>query len=43
MKLRVAYYRSCDLYKYSYQRFRNSGLSSVEFIAERNERLNEGA
>ncbi len=43
MQLRVDYYRSCDLYKYSYQRFRNSGLSSVEFIVERNERLNEGA
>ena len=43
MQLRVDYYRSGDLYKYSYQRFRDSGLSSVEFIAERNERLNDGA
>ena len=43
MKLRVDYYRSCDLYNYSFNRFKNSGLSSVEFIAERNERLNEGA
>lgn len=43
MKLRVDYYRSCDLYQYSFNRFKNSGLSSVEFIAERNERLNDGA
>ncbi len=43
MHLRIDYMRSCDLYKYSYQRFKNSGLSSVEFIAERNERLHDGA
>ena len=41
-RLRCDYLRSCDLYHYSYRRFRTSGLSSVEFIAERNERLHEG-
>ena len=39
MQLRVDYYRSCDLYQYSFNRFKDSGLSSVEFIAERNEML----
>lgn len=39
----LANLRSCDLYQYSFQRFKNSGLSSVEFIVERIEHLHEGA
>ena len=39
MRLRADYMRSCDLYHYSFQRFKNSGLSSVEFIVERNDTI----
>lgn len=41
--LRREYMRSCDLYQYSFQRFKNTGLSSVEYIVERKERFHSGA
>ncbi len=42
MRLRVEFAKSNDLYRYGLQRFKNSQMSSVEFIAEQHEKQRRG-